>query len=163
MVHRSRVLKLPSAAHWDSSNTGQVRKGRGGDQRSHLLGGGTLFSAAGGSSARLNGGRSVYDAREIFAHLGGLEGRPWVQSFWRWSEGPLHPSRHCHHHNRSYGRGVSRNALRHQSPACRTQSSVLSRGPARAISCMTDWPSRTPRPSVCIQVDCKSDGAYLRC
>lgn len=36
--------------------------------------------------ARATGGRSAYDAREIFAHLGGLEGRWMAQSFWRWME-----------------------------------------------------------------------------
>lgn len=36
--------------------------------------------------ARATGGRSAYDAREIFAHLGGLEGRWLAQSFWRWVE-----------------------------------------------------------------------------
>lgn len=36
--------------------------------------------------ARITAGRSVYDAREIFAHLGDLHDRPMTQMFWRWLE-----------------------------------------------------------------------------
>ncbi|HWO56791.1 MAG TPA: glycosyltransferase [bacterium] len=36
--------------------------------------------------ARANGGHAVYDAREIFAHLGSLRARPLTQAFWRMLE-----------------------------------------------------------------------------